>query len=242
MLAITFDVDWAPDAILDRVIAGLDDFGVPSTIFCTDFTTDASGNSSSLLGRFHERHEIALHPNFIGVASYEAVWDRLLALYPGVRGWRSHNGLTGFPIVTSAMARGLRYEVLAPVFRDHVTPWPVNRALKSYYAMTTSFWDSHMLHQPDFSWSADALPHQELFARQDKIVVLGFHPNIVYYDMRCAADYDSRKPTYHVVDEAHSFERQPPCGAMKLLREILETVPHQHFTGLSQFGSRMGYW
>lgn len=242
MLAITFDVDWAPDAVLDRVISVLDDVGVPSTIFCTDFTKDASKNSSSVRGRFHDRHEIALHPNFNQAESYESVWDHLLTLYPGVRGWRSHNGLTGWSIVRSGVAKGLRYEVLPVVFGDYVAPWQVNRALRPYYAMTTSLWDSHMLHQPDFPWTPDALPHRELFAAGDKLVVLGFHPNIVYYDMRSVADYDLRKPTYHVVDEAQSFERQRPRGAMKLLSEILESVPREQFTNLSQFGARMGFW
>jgi hypothetical protein len=60
--------------------------------------------------------------------------------------------------------------------------------------------------------------------------------------MRTAADYATRKATYHVVDEAQSFERKRPSGAMKLLREILESVPREHFTNLSQFGARMGYW
>ena len=64
MIAITFDIDWSPDTIVDDVIAVLDAYKIPATLFCTNFTKDNSGNSSSLIGRVHERHEIALHPRF----------------------------------------------------------------------------------------------------------------------------------------------------------------------------------
>src|SRR2546426_792687 len=100
MLAVTLDVDWAPDKIVDEVISVLDSYRVPATLFCTNFSKDVSGNSSSLAGRFHERHEVALHPNFQHTGTYDEVWDALLKLYPAAKGWRSHNGVTAWPMTS----------------------------------------------------------------------------------------------------------------------------------------------
>jgi polysaccharide deactylase WbmS-like protein len=242
MIAITFDLDWAPDKIVDEVIMVFDSFEVPTTLFCTNFLKDVSGNSSSVAGRFHDRHEIALHPNFQHVADYDTEWDELLKLYPEAQGWRSHNGVTGWPILEGGVARGLRYEVYPAVFQGYITPSPVNRRLKNYHVFTTAFWDSHMLHEPSFSWSVLELPLRNLFEDESKIVVLGFHPNIVFYDMRSIVEYDTRKPSYHHVDETQSFRGRRPAGPMKLLRDLLETVPSCCFTTLSSFGARSGLW
>jgi len=130
--------------------------------------------ASSLAGRFHERHEIALHPNFQHTGTYDEVWDALLKLYPAAKGWRSHNGVTGWPITSGGAERGLRYEVYPAVFQNYVAPCQVNRALKGHYVFTTAFWDSHMLHEPEFSWSAYDLPHRKLFEDESTVVVLGF--------------------------------------------------------------------
>lgn len=242
MIAITFDIDWAPDAIVDEVIKVLDDYNIPATLFCTNFTKDNSGNSSSLIGRTHERHEIALHPNFQHVWNYAMEWDELLTLYPTAKGWRSHNGMSGWPIMKAAMDRGLRYEVFSSVFTNYVVPCQVNKALPDYYAYTTAFWDSHMLHASEFSWALKDISLRSLFEDDDKIVVLGFHPNILYYDMRTTHEYDSRKPSYHAVDAKSSFHYKRPLGAMKIMLELLETIPPKHFTTLSAFGAKADFW
>src|SRR5947209_7150069 len=104
MLAVTLDVDWAPDKIVDEVISVLDSYRVPATLFCTNFSKDVSGNSSSLAGRFHERHEIALHPNFQNIGAYDEVWNAILELYPYAKGGEKSqrgNRLADNPVVTS---------------------------------------------------------------------------------------------------------------------------------------------
>jgi hypothetical protein len=242
MLAITFDVDWAPDPIVREIVAILGAHRVPATFYCTDYTRDASGMSSNLASLLDGSHELALHPDFQHAGDYGRVWDELVALYPSAKGWRSHNGVTGWPITRGGVSRGLLYEVLSPVFGTYVAPCLPNRALKGYYVFTTSFWDSHMLHAPQFSWSPAELPHRELFERDDSLVVLGFHPNIVYYDMRSIEEYDRRKASYHQVDESASFHARPARGAMKLLAGLLDSVAPRHFTTPLGFGAQAGFW
>ena len=90
MIAVTLDVDWAPDPIVEDVVALLDAHDISATVFCTNYTKDKSGKSSNLRRRLHARHELGLHPDFQHTTNYAAEWAGLLSLYPGVRGWRSH--------------------------------------------------------------------------------------------------------------------------------------------------------
>lgn len=242
MIAITFDVDWAPDRIVQDVLSVLDERSAPATLFCTNYTLDKSGNSSNPAAFLDRRHEIALHPDFQNAADCGAEWDRLVRLYPTARGWRSHNGVTGWPIIKAGFERGLRFEVFSSVFSTYVAPSQVNGALKGHFALTTAFWDSHRLHDPAFSWSVKDLPLRERFGDDASLVVLGFHPNILYYDMRVIGEYDGRKPSYHQVAEHDSHRHRPLRGAMKLLRELLDAVPADRFTTVSGFGARAGLW
>jgi hypothetical protein len=243
MIAITFDIDWAPDEIVDELILLLNNYRVPATFFCTNFKKDGSGNSSSLLGRVESQHEIALHPNFQHISNYDSEWNELLDLYPTAKGWRSHNGVSGWPIMKTAVDRGLNYEVFSSVFSNYVVPCQVNIALPGYHVFTTAFWDSHMLHSLDFSWSLDGIPQRNLLLDEDKIIVFGFHPNIVYYDMRTINEYDSRKHSYHFVDKNNSYKtNMKHSGAMKLMLELLRIFPHENFTTLSAYGTKAKFW
>ena len=242
MIAITFDVDWAPDKIVADVVSLLDEKQVPATLFCTNYTKDHSGNSSNLSALLHKRHEVALHPDFQNTSSYAEQWQQLLALYPQARGWRSHNGMTGWPIIKEGVARGMRYEVFSSVFDGYVTPSHVNGAMKDYVAFTTAFWDSHRFHDRSFSWSLRDMPLQQYYLDPDKIIVLGFHPNIVYYDMSYTDEYDARKSSYHEVREEDSYRHRPRRGAMKLLEELLGSVPAANFSTVSSFAIRAGHW
>src|SRR5689334_22017352 len=107
MIAITFDVDWAPDRIVQDVLSVLDERAIPATLFCTNYTLDKSGQSSNVTAFIDRRHEIALHPDFQHTADHGAEWDRIVRLYPTARGWRSHNGVTGWPIIRTGFERGL---------------------------------------------------------------------------------------------------------------------------------------
>ncbi len=243
MIALTFDIDWAPDPIVEHVMDLVDSFGVPATLFCTDFRKDRSGHSSSLNQRFGTRHEIALHPDFQATEQYGEVWDGMVGLYPEAKGWRSHNGMSGWPIMRAGVERGLRYEVLSSVFEAYVPPSRTNRALPDCFTFMTAFFDSHMLHVPGYPWRAEALPHRHLLEDRNSIVILGFHPNIVYHDMRTADEYAARKPTYHLVDpDSGDRARAEPVGAKKLLTDLLRSFPAASFTTPYAYGRDVGFW
>jgi polysaccharide deactylase WbmS-like protein len=242
VIAITLDVDWAPDAIIKSVVGVVDSYEVPITLFCTDHSADVSGNSSSLHD-YGDRHELGIHPNYQFTGDYDGVLNRLFQLYPQARGLQSHNGCSGWPMCVAAAKRGVLYEVYCTVYPVYVPPFKVNRDVLDYWIFTNSFFDSHMLTVKDFDWSLRSLWFAEHLADPDKIVTLGFHPNILYYDMSASTEYDRLKSQYHVAQPALSFlARDHAVGAMKFFRELLDSFPRETFVTPLAWGRRHGLW
>ncbi len=242
MIAVTIDVDWAPDLIVKGVMEVVDRRGIPVTLYCTDYTTDVSGNSSSLL-EYGDRHELGLHPNFQSTLDYDAVLERALKLYPGARGFRSHNGCSGWLICVAAARRGLVYEVPCPVYPVYIPPFKVNRDVLDHWLVTQYFLDAQMLTVPGFDWSLGSLWFAGEAADPEKLFVLGFHPSILYYDMTTAAEYERRKPEYHAARPAESFAAKSRlAGAMKFFRELLQSFPPSVFATPYTWGRCRGLW
>ena len=97
------------------------------------------------------------------------------------------------------------------------------------------------MHDDSFEWRAKDLPLKKHFNDPGKLVVLGFHPNILYYDMRSVSEYEARKPRYHEPDEMESFLNRPPHGAMRLLVDLLNFVSSAHFCTMADFSEKMGH-
>lgn len=230
MLNLTIDVDWSPDLIVDEVVSILEKYEIPATLYCTDFTKDHSRQSSSLTGRFSEKIELGLHPNFIGVSHYELVFEQLKKIYPMAEGFRSHNGMTGYPIQQAALKFGLSYEIHCPTADIYIPPYYFNKHENNYFILSTNFFDSKALHNTEFDWSVNSLWFKELAHNQNVTIVVGFHPNILYYDMTTFDDYKKSKATYHQVDPKRSFKHKKHLnGAMKLFLELIEAYPKEVF-------------
>jgi hypothetical protein len=241
MIAITIDVDWSPDSVVDAVMDLFEGERVPVTLFCTNPDTDRSRNSSALTGRYDGRHELALHPNFASVADGEAILRALLKHYPDARGFRAHNGCTGWPIVSAAARNGLLYELECRVFPVDVPPFALSDP-KNFIVFVSRFMDSHMLHEPKYRWSLDDTRLTDAVQAPDSLFVMNFHPNIVYYDMLSVEDYLRHRPYYHEPRESDSFLRKQPKGGAKLIRQLLASIDPRYFTTVFDYGCARCLW
>jgi len=241
MLAITLDIDWSPDPIVDAVMELFEKKQIPVTLFCTNPDTDQSGKSSSLQGRYDERHELALHPNFADLKDCEKILRDLLAHYPDACGFRSHNGSTGWPIWSAASRNGLKYEVDCRVFPVDVPPFALSDP-KGFCVLVNRFMDANHLHQARECWSCDDIIAMKEATAESCLFVMNFHPNIIYYDMRSTDDYALHKSYYHEPRERLSFRRNVPRGAAKLLLDLLTSAERDHFMTVSDFGRTRGLW
>lgn len=237
MIAITIDIDWAPNQISLSIINLLNSYNIPYTIYCTDYNADHSGNSHSLIEHVNKQSEIGLHPNFIEKDNYLKVFQDLLKIYPSVKGFRSHNGMTGWPISETASKLGLKYETYCTIYHKYIDPFKINANVLDFYIFTTCFFDSQMLNVPSFDWDFRRLWFSNRLSLDNEIYILGFHPNILYYDMGNIDEYLQKKPYYHVPRPKESYEHKKSIASMKLLVDLLENFPTSCFTTPYQFGS-----
>ena len=229
MIAITIDVDWAPDEIVKAVVQPILDRDLPVTLFCTNPGRDASGQSSSLNGKFGDQAELGWHPNFSSMQDVQGEADQLAALYPQALGWKSHNGLTGWPMQQAAMGHGLGYEILPWSMPCHVPPYaPYSDC--DYLLLHNHFMDAEALKQNDYHWDPKYL-HFLNESNHDNLFILTFHPAILFYDMACYADYLEAKSYYHEPNWNRSFLGKVDFhGAMGFLRDLLNYAPPDTFT------------
>ena len=242
MIAISFDIDWAPDWIVDEIVNIAERRAVPLTLYCTDPATDRSGNSTPLRGRYSGRHELGLHPNFQGVADYDSVWSALFQHYPDAKGFRSHQGCTGYPIVLSGARRGLTYEATTTVAPVYVPAFrPFSRDLAHFSLVPTIFMDSQAFSRPGFKWGVGDLGLAEDLLNPNRLYVFCFHPNIVYYDLGSEDGYDAMKAYYHAPHPPASTKAKDRQAAMKLFCELIDSYQPSDFAtvagGLSIIGT-----
>jgi hypothetical protein len=236
MIAITVDIDWSPDDVVEPMLEEFEQLGIPVTFMCTDPTTDRSGKSGDLTRKIGGRHELGLHPNFANRIDYEAVWDSALAVYPAATGFRPHNGMTGWPIVEGALRRGLAYEVLCirsdvPARPDHLRWGSAPR----FPVLTTEFWDSEYAQGAEHEWDHRVLTDPARMNSASTIFIAGFHPQNLYYDIRSKSEYLSRKADYHRPDPDAFVPMDRAKGPKRVIRDLARSYSRETFTTISGF-------
>jgi hypothetical protein len=181
-ICLTFDVDWAPDAVIDELVDELQAAGVRATLFATHATPSLQTISDDAL-------EIGLHPNFNECGGNYAEPLRLVRdAYPDATGARSHSLMVSSRILDLYANSGLRYEsnVFLPL-HPHLRP-----VLRFEGMVSIPFWwtdDVHFTRTPDFALSSLPLD-------QPGLKVFTFHPIHVFMNTSSADQYLRFKPHY----------------------------------------------
>ena len=171
-IALTLDIDWAPDHVIDEVAGRLVGAGVRATWFVT--------HASPAVDRLRdhpELFELGIHPNFLPGSSHGASVDDVLrscmTLVPDARAMRTHSLVQSTPILT-------RVVEVTPIDVDvslhlpgHPGLVPVEQAPPAPPMRPIPFWweDDYEMYRPVPDWSLD----RRLDAT-DGLRVLNFHP------------------------------------------------------------------
>ena len=186
MLAITLDIDWAPDYAIDAAADRLREAGVKATWFVT--------HASPAVDRLRESpglFELGIHPNFFeGSEHGESLGDVLAhvkGLVPEARSIRSH-GLYQSSRLLTAIARDERLETDVSLFLPgHPDLRPVTLRLPAGPIVRVPyFWsDDHEMAQADPAWSVEPL------LAGGGLKVLNFHPVHVFLNAADTAPYSA---------------------------------------------------
>ena len=216
---LTFDTDWADDAVLRDTIDLLDARGVAATVFATH----TSPLLSALAG--HPRIEVGLHPNFNALLdagareNAEAILARIHGAFPAAVSLRSHSLFQSSRLQHLFAGRGLVFEV-----NQFIPSWS-GMACRPYREITGMlrvpyFWedDVHVMAMANGlvpEWSADAmLDHAGL-------KVFDFHPIHVFLNTERMDRYERSRDAHRDVARL-ATHRCPSPGTRTFLNDLID--------------------
>lgn len=214
MIALTFDIDWAEDWLIEDTLAILDANGARATFFATHDTP-------VLLGLDRRRFEIGLHPNFLPLlnkreGSATEILDEVFTRYPEAKGFRSHGLVTSPSLLEHAAAIGMVYD------SNQFLPEP-----------TTPFLDYQGLWRTAFFWrdtrpAPRGKPYEfaDLQLPEETPAIFCFHPVHVFLNTESSARYKEARS--HLADRKVLSEYRnttAELGARDFLVAILAARP-----------------
>ncbi len=197
--ALTLDVDWAPDFVIDAVRELLVAARVPSTWFLT--------HDSPAVTRLLQTPlvEHGLHPNFLEGSTQgsnpEAVLSYLTSRFPDTHLARTHSLLQSTPLLVAMREAGITVDVSLFLPGTHCGPH-------------TFFLPNGQLCRIPFHWEDDAAlwePGEQLvldYTRLDTtpFSIFNFHPIHIYLNLSTPEQYEAFKQARpQTPDEARPF-------------------------------------
>lgn len=172
---ICFDVDWAPDFVIDEVASLLRSFSVKSTWFTTHQSL-----SLEKLGKHKDLVEIGLHPNFLPGSTQgstpEEIISNLQNMVPGAVSMRTHSLVWSARLLQILLAdSNLKADcsIFLPLMPGI---WPFEHWLDGRCILRIpTFWsDDYQWQTPKPCWDLEPLVQIE------GLKVICFHPIHVY--------------------------------------------------------------
>ncbi len=208
MIAITFDLDWAPDYVIDAVAEDCLRHGVRATWF----VTHRSPAVERLRAR-PEAFELGIHPNFLPGSTHgptpEAVLSHCLELVPEALSLRTHALVQSAPLYDLILAR-TPLEIDASLF----LPYAAHAPIVPYWRDGT-----RVMARIPFVWSDIAEMERDRpdwrltpLARGGGARVFAFHPVHLFLNSGSKAAYLQFKA--QVPDQ-----RQAPRAALEACRQ-----------------------
>ena len=225
-VAITLDIDWAPDFAIDSTAALLAEAGVKATWFVT--------HASPAVDRLRTRpdlFELGIHPNFLPGTTHggspEAILAHCLEIVPDATSIRTH-GLAWSSLLLERVLDRPQLSVdvsifmpLAPALQPVEFWWRKTMLLRAPY-----YWeDSCEMSKPSASWTLDVLR-----GNGAGLKIFNFHPIHVHLNSN---DFERYRAVKAQAGDLKSAGRdllpvQPAGeGAGILFRELLELLSNQ---------------
>jgi hypothetical protein len=197
--AITLDIDWAPDHVID----GIADRLIAARVRATWFVTHASP-AIERLRRHPALFELGIHPNFLSGSTHGAtpsdVLEHCMQLVPTARSMRTHS-LVQSTVLLEAVAR------LTPIANDVSLYLPGQPGLEPFVQPLRSrpmtrlpFWweDDFEMYAATADW---ALARRSANAGAG-LCIVNFHPIHVALNSPSLARYDALKAAAPALHEA----------------------------------------
>lgn len=226
-IAITLDVDWAPDFVIDSVAEQLLNAGVRATWF----VTHASPAIERL--RMHgDQFELGIHPNFLPGSTQgnnsDEVLQHCLEIVPDAGSMRTHALVQSTPLL-------MRVVELSSVMCDFSLFLP-----HAQYSEPVEYWlNDHCLLRVPYIWEEDFEMYRPIPCWRagpflngvSGLAVFDFHPIHVYLNSPSLEAYEQLKQRVPSLPESTHTDVSDLVwrgeGTRSFLEELLDIVPPQ---------------
>lgn len=216
---ITFDIDWAPDAVIEDSINLLVSAGVRATWYATHPTPLLKVINDNPL------FELGIHPNFNkllgGQAPHgESAWsivEDLCNVVPEATSARSHSIVQGGPVSLIFEQHGITHESNCNIPESagvRLRPWTTSNGLTS---VPYCWADEHSWTQKQSNKYIDIIDRVGL-------AVFDFHPIHVFLNTDSAKFFQEARQYYHQPHELLRRRTNSKCGARTMLCDLLEAI------------------
>lgn len=174
LVAITLDLDWAPDYAIDLVAQILVEHEVRATWFVTHESEAVRGL------RAHELFELGIHPNFASASTHgsglETVLDHCMQLVPEATSMRTHQLFQLTPLFDLVLERTpIRSDLSLYLHRaPNLSPVAFHSAGRVLHRFPTFWQDDQAMNEPSTCWDPAVL------IATPGLKVMNFHPMHVY--------------------------------------------------------------
>lgn len=236
-IALTFDIDWAPDFAIQKVVSILENYNVPGTLFLTHPSVFIENLKD------HPLIEFGIHPNFFPGSSQGQSLDEVLGymlnLYPNTRAMRTH-GLF--------QTSNLYFHIIKhyPQIRyDFSLYTPENPYLRifnfeddenNYLTRVPYQWEDDLYFLPQANCSKD----KNILFNYASYQIFDFHPIHVYLNSNSPLQYKKLKEEIsgRPLSCVEEFEVQPyvchEYGVCSQLQDLLEKTARDRLVFATQ--------
>jgi len=210
MIALSLDIDWAPQEVLGDALGLLARYGLKCTLFATHECRLPNG----------EGFEVGLHPNIASLDEAEGKIAALKGCYPQARGIRNHGLFSSFYLYETYRKLGINYE------SNHLCQ--SQEGLRCFHMpggiaqAPICFMDDVHLRFLGGQEVGREIPFRGGWLEDESVKVFAFHPVHLFLNTRSLAHYQEAKPHYQDALRLQDFQHSGP-GIRGL------------FTGLAEF-------
>lgn len=217
MIAITLDIDWAPEAVIKDSLNLFEKYEVKCTLFATHYSPFIDQCNRNLF-------EVSIHPNFNDLIDGKAhtvsasmILDELIRIYPEAKGVRSHSMTQSSKLLALFKSKGLLYD------SNQFIPYNFN--MKPYKCWTgikriPYNWedDIHFAYGKKFDFNFG------LIYNEDENYIFDFHPVHIYLNTDCQGTYDKAKIYYHDAEGLKKCRNTGEQGVRNYLENLLKFI------------------
>ena len=213
---LTFDIDWAPDPVIEYCLEPLIIKKIPFTIFNTHRSTYISK-----LDRY-SFIEKSIHPNFNKIINGDSslstldVISNLINLFPSAKGVRSHGHICSSSIFEQYIMKGLVYEsgIYSPL-KQNLSPLPYSNDFVRYPHFFQD--DAHLIR---------GLPLNicDMDFNNKSLKIFDFHPVHIFINTYSLAHYNKSKIFYQKPNQLVGCRNEKHLGIGDFYFSLIENL------------------